>query len=360
MMLRSEVEKGLRQQADHCAHNGAPGTAAICRAMIALARGDTECGKAIANWPRGIIDDAVPLRLAGGIHDLYRRGLEPALRAVYHGETGDGETGDQVLIDKMLADIVARHDADLVRWFGSAPQTNEAGRSAGFVAALHWLSARTAPQFELLEIGSSAGMNLLIDRWRYDLDGIISGPANAPLTIHPEWRGPPPPACRFAIDSVRGCDLNPIDVNDEAAAERLRAYIWPEMAERFARMDAGISMIRQHGVDLVRADAADWVETQLSLPQRPGVTRTLMHSIVWQYLPEQTQSRITSAMETAAAQASAEHPLAWIALETNRETMRHELSVRYWPGGNDPVLLGQAHAHGIWFDSFMGSARKNP
>ncbi len=345
MMLRAEVEKGLNQQADHCAHNSAPGTAALCRAMVALAKGNTLCGQKIANWPRGIIDDAVPLRLAGGIHDLYRRGVEPALGAVYRGEISS-----QAAVDELLAEIVGRHDAALLDWFDSAPQTNEAGRSSSFVAAMHWLSSRVAANFELMEIGSSAGMNLLINRWRYDLSGVISGPDDAPMTIHPEWRGPPPPETPFTIHSVRGCDINPIDVRDDAAANRLRAYIWPEMPERFARMDTGIDMVRRHGVNLVKCDAADWVEAQLALPQTGGITRTLMHSIVWQYLPETTQTRITNAMELAAKSATLDKPLAWIALETNRSTMRHELRVRYWSDGSLPVQLGEAHAHGVWVE----------
>jgi hypothetical protein len=345
MMLRTEVEQGLHQQADHCAHNGAPGTAAICRAMVALAKGGSACGAAIANWPRGIIDDAVPLRLAGGVHDLFRRGAEPALAAVYKGELVD-----QQAVDALLADIVSRHDAALLGWFESAPQTNEAGRSSSFVAALHWLSSRVLPQFELLEIGSSAGMNLLIDRWRYDLDGVMSGPDDAAVTIRPEWRGSPPPHTPFTIKSVRGCDLNPIDVNEDSAANRLRAYVWPEMPERFARMDAGIEMVRRHGIDLVQSDAADWVESQLALSHVRGTTRVLMHSIVWQYLPETVQTRIIAAMEYAAQGATPEAPLAWIALETNRATMQHELHVRYWPGDGVAARLGEAHAHGAWVE----------
>jgi len=130
----------------------------------------------------------------------------------------------------------------------------------------------------------------------------------------------------------------------------LRAYIWPEMTERFARINAGIAMIRERGVDLVQSDAAGWVEAQLATPQVFGTTRVLMHSIVWQYLPAETQARITKAMETAAALATPERPLAWITLETNRDTFQHELMVRYWPTGGKMTVLGTAHAHGAWVE----------
>ena len=346
MALAAEILSGLNDQADHVVNNGAPGTAAICRALIALAEGNTLCGRRIAAWnPQAVLRDALPLRIAGGFHDLFRRGVEPDLGKIYRGEISD-----LVEVEALVGAVVARHDAELLLWFDSPPQTNEAGRSASFVATLHWLASRVTPDFELNEIGSSAGMNLLIDRYQYDLGGVISGPEEAAVTIRPKWNGPPPPADPFTIRSVQGCDIQPIDVRDAAAATRLMAYIWPEMPERFERMEAGIKMIRAHPVDLVQADAADFVEARLATPQASGTTRVLMHSIVWQYLPEAVQQRIQAAMADAGSKATAHKPLAWISLETNRATFRHELKVSYWPGDGKPLLLGEAHAHGIWLN----------
>jgi len=343
MERRDEIERQIGEQADHAAHNDAPATAAVCRALIALARGGTACGARIANWPGDVLADAMPLRLAGGLHHLFRKGEAPELGAVYAREVDAQDS-----VDAIVADVVARHDADLLPWFDGPPQTNEAGRSSSFVAALHWLASRMTGVFELNEIGSSAGMNLLIDRYGYDLGGVVSGPAGAPCTIRPDWQGPPPPDTRFRIASVRGCDLQPIDVRDDAAADRLIAYIWPEANARFERMEAGIAMIRHRAVDLVQADAADWIAARLAEPQEAGVTRVLMHSIVWQYIPADRQAIIERAMAEAGAAATAERPLAWIALETNRATFRHELKVRHWPGGGEPHLLGEAQAHGAW------------
>ena len=343
MERRDEIERQIGEQADHAAHNDAPATAAVCRALIALARGGTACGARIANWPGDVLADAMPLRLAGGLHHLFRKGEAPELGAVYAREVHA-----QNSVDAIVADVVARHDAELLPWFDGPPQTNEAGRSSSFVAALHWLASRTTGVFELNEIGSSAGMNLLIDRYGYDLGGVVSGPADAPCTIRPDWQGAPPPDTRFRIASVRGCDIQPNDVRDAAAADRLIAYIWPEAHARFERMEAGIAMIRERQVDLVQADAADWITARLAVPQGAGVTRVLMHSIVWQYIPPERRAMIKAAMAKAGAQATTERPLAWVALETNRATFRHELKVRHWPGDGEPHLLGEAQAHGAW------------
>ncbi len=107
--------------------------------------------------------------------------------------------------------------------------------------------------------------------------------------------------------------------------------------------------------DIARADAAEWVEQRLAEPQPAGVTRLLFHSIVWQYLPPAGRIRIEQAMAAAGAAAQAESPLAWVMLETNRATFRHEIRVRYWPGGGVEAVLGEAHAHGAWLEWFGGS-----
>jgi len=343
MNRQDEIERQIGDQADHVMANGAPTTAAICRSVIAIGRGDTACGRRIAAWPGNVLADAMPVRLAGGLHYLFRKGAVPLLAEVY-----GGTTTDQNAIDALVAAVVAQHDCELLPWLDRPPQTNESGRSASFVGALHWLAARTTPVFELNEIGSSAGMNLLIDRYGYDLGGVVSGPADAPYIIRPQWHGPPPPSSPFRIAAVRGCDILPIDARDTAAADRLMAYIWPEATERFERMEAGIAMLRQSPVDLVEADGADFVAARLAKPQAQGQTRVLMHSIVWQYIPAEQQHVISVAMAAAGARATPDRPLAWIALETNSATFRHELKVRFWPGDGAEHMLGEAQAHGAW------------
>ena len=56
--------------------------------------------------------------------------------------------------------------------------------------------------------------------------------------------------------------------------------------------------------------------------------------------------------EAAGARATAERPLAWIALEANRTMHHHELTVQYWSGGEQRLQLGVAHAHGAWLEYF--------
>lgn len=340
------VAAAFGNQVAYCEAGGAPITARICAALRELVErgGGGALLERVRNWPGAPLADALPLRLAGGIHALHLKGTETVLKAIYAGQSGIEDA-------EIIAQVIRNHEAELLPWLDGPPQTNEAGRSANFIAAMLWLADQGLPaRFECLEIGSSAGINLMIDRYHYDLAGVQVGPQPGAMRFKPDWQGNPPPAGEIEIVRTRGCDVAPVDLTDPAQALRLKAYIWPEHTVRFERMEAAIAEAAKCPPDLVQMNAADFIEAELAKPQEAGTTRLLMHSIVWQYVPDDQKARVTAAMEAAGAAATAERPLAWIALEANRVLHLHELVVRQWPGGGEPMMLARAHPHGAAID----------
>lgn len=347
----TDVAEGIRWQAEHATRAGAPITGKIILATLRIAEaGDTATGRRMAAWQGAVLEDAMPLRIAGALHFLHLTGEEPRLAPVYAGLVSD-----QGQIDAIVLEAARKFDTVLLPWLDGPPQTNEAGRSASVMGALLWLSQKFGPKFQLIEIGASAGINTMMARYRYDLGGTKAGPSLSSMKITPEWRGEAPPAGDVEIVDVAGCDLSPMDLTDEAQALRLKSYIWADATERMARMDAAIAMAKRAAPNLVQMDAVEFVTKQLAVPQEAGVTRVLFHTVMWQYLPEASRAAITEAMEAAGAAATQERPLAWIAVETNRATFRHELKLRYWPkngegGGEEAVQLAEAHPHGAWVE----------
>ncbi len=341
----SVVRQAIAWQAEHAEQAGAPRTARVVRAELAILDTDTGLARRMNHWAGLSVADAMPLRVAGGLHWLLLSGADRQLEPVYAGLTTD-----QTVIDAIVAGLARQYDAPLMAWLDHPPQTNEAGRSASIVAALLWLSGKLGPRFEMNEIGASAGVNTMIERYRYDLGGVTVGPADSPMQIAPEWRGPPPPAGEIDIVAIRGCDLAPVDLSDPAEALRLKAYVWPDAPERMGRIDAAAWLAARQPPLVVRKDAGEFVEERLEARQQAGCTRVIYHSVMWQYLPAATRRSITVAMETFGARATAERPLAWVRLETNRATFRHELSVRFWPGGESAATLSEAHPHGAWVE----------
>jgi hypothetical protein len=338
---RSEgVCAAFAAQADYCEANDAPITATLCRTLIAALDEATATGRAVLGWAGNPVADALPLRLAGGVRAAWRAGRAPELAQVFSGTLDVGA---------MRSCLTANDDA-LLLWLDSPPQTNEPGRSAQLMTGLLEIAARHGPQIEILEIGSSAGLNLLIDRYRIDLGGVTTGPADTAVFLKPEWCGSPPPSVPIEIISARGVDIAPVDATTEAGANRLLAYVWADHALRFERMSKALAILRAHPPQLDRGDAADWIEARLAEPQAEGTTRVLMHSIVWQYLGSERQARITAAMEAAGARATPERPLAWVRVEADRTVNRHDISVRSWPGHDATQLIGHAHAHGFWVE----------
>ena len=338
-MASEETNRGaFRIQEFYCRKMDAPIYADICAAIADGLDRSSETGRKILDWAGEPTRDALPLRLIGGLHALVLAEADEALSRVFAGQVSA----------EALNRVLARNDAALLPWLDGPPQTNEPGRSGALIVGLLEVARRCGPRLEVLEIGSSGGLNLLIDRYRFDLGGVAFGPAESPVTITPAWLGDPPELPEIEIVSTRGCDVQPLDVTDPAVEARLSAYVWAETPMRLERLRKAIGMIRAQGVQLDRADAADWMEARLAEPQAEGVTRVLMHSVVWQYVPDGSTARIRAAMEAAGAAATPERPLAWVAMEPDRALGEQVVSVRTWPDGGPRDVVATAHAHAAW------------
>lgn len=339
------IRQAYRLQEHYCTVMAAPITARVCAALAEALTRDTRTGARALDWPGQPTADALPLRTVGGLHALHRAGVAPELSRVFTGAVTDPAEAARI-----IGAALAEHDDALYPWLDGPPQTNEAGRSAALMTGLIDLARRYGHPLELLEIGSSAGLNLLVDRYRYDLRGTLIGPAASPVTIRPEWRGaaPDPVDVRFA--AVRGVDIQPIDARLPENARRLSAYAWADTPERIARIEAGAAMLRETPVDLAQGDAADWLADRLAATQPAGTTRVLVHSVVWQYLGAERQARIRALMVEAAARATADRPLAWVRMEPNTESAMQEVWMQDWPDAPSPRRMARSHAHGAWVE----------
>lgn len=137
--------------------------------------------------------------------------------------------------------VLQRHDAELTAFIANAPQTNEVRRAAGLVAAAHWLKAYTGCDLIASELGASAGLNLVFDRFHLAV-GQGYRPPDSPVQLTPKWQGSLPPAGPYLLRDAQGCDLAPLDLRQKQDLLRLHAYIWADQPERRARTDAAISL----------------------------------------------------------------------------------------------------------------------
>ena len=343
------VRRAFADQSVWCEKLGSPFTARLLKGLGEKLERNSSVGGMVLDWsgPPDAMGDSVPLRLAGALHALVRRGQLPELAGFYPPNTlPDIKT----LTDSALA-AIARMDETICGWLKFPPQTNEVARSGVIFPGLLTIAQETGLPLALFEVGASGGLNLIPDRYAYRLGDAMLGAVGSPLVLSPEWSGsaPLPVPQRPEISSRRGCDRNPLDVTDPSHRERLIAYIWADQPQRLARVKEAITLAQENPPQIEQADAADWVEENISLAPQTGVTRVLFHSIAFQYFSPSAQQRIEEHIKRAGARATADAPLAWLAFE-QAQGQGPCLTLRLWGGassgtGETRILAKANNAH---------------
>jgi hypothetical protein len=333
----------FRRQAGYCAELGSP----LWAEAMGRVAADIEAGGAfarfLADWEGDIERGILPGRLFGGLHFLALGGEAPALAAQLPSTGGRPDTAFWSAVRQTLVENERR----LRPFLDHPPQTNEVGRSAIFLGGFLEIAARSRLPLSLHEIGASAGLNLCWDRFAYHLGPHRWAGRDPGLTLTAEWRGP---AARFDIHPTvaerHACDRRPIDLAEPEARLRLEGYVWPEQLDRLARLRAAIALASKMGVRVDAADAIDW--TARKLAARPaGQAMVIYHSVVLQYFDAASRRDFADMIEAAAAEATAESPLAWLSFEQESPERDFELTLAYWPGG-ERRRLASAQPHGRW------------
>jgi len=342
MSQEALVREAFSVQSGWCTKLGSPFTARLMDVLGEHLDRQSATGCKILDWqgPAGAYGDAVPLRLAGALHALVRRGRLPQLAEHYP----PNPLPSPISMTNGVMAAIKDADAEICEWLDHAPQTNEVARSAILYPGLMLIAAETRLPLALFELGASAGLNLISDKYAYRIGEQALGDPTSSVILSPNWSGSFPTGATPKILSRRGCDRNPIDVTDRTQRERLLGYVWPDQAERISRIEAAIEMVGNLKPQIDKSDAAEWVDDEISTPAEMGVVRVLYHSISFQYFPDDTKNRILSRMEIEGHKATPQAPLAWLAFEFH-EDQGARLTLKLWPGGIERVIA-TADAHG--------------
>jgi hypothetical protein len=294
-----------------------------------------------------LFDHAVALRWLGALHEIALEAPGGALAETYPFATRPGDP------ERAWPLILAALDGQAERvttFMSHEPQTNEVRRSAVLLPGFLTIAAEIALPLRLIELGASAGLNQLWERRRYHLGEAGDwGPADAPVVIDADWRGPPPPlAAPVAIAGRAACDRAPVDLADPLARRRLKAFVWPDQIDRLARLDAAIIESLAAGVTVERADAVDF--TRRVAAPAPGLATVVFHSVFFQYMPAASQAALVETLAGHGQSAVPGAPLAWLRMEPSAAINGiMELRLTTWPGGRER-LLATAHPHGAWVE----------
>jgi hypothetical protein len=286
-----------------------------------------------------------PNLLFAAVHFLLLQGVKHPLARLYPSLNGGRHVGEDPF--PAFRDFCLSNRAAVVELIHSRRvQTNEAGRSSALQPAFAVVAARSGLPLSLVEIGSSAGLNLVGDRYRYSYGGPETGAHDSPVLIECRLRGELRPPTSIAPVAWRlGIDREPVDVSDPEQALWLRALVWPDQPWRAEILLHALEVARRDPPPLLRADALEVLPGVLAGVPDQAALCVFSSFTIYQFRPEQRE-RLEAQVEAAARS----RPVYRVRLE--------------WFPGEKPFLdldqlegdrrthtrLAAAHDHGLWLE----------
>lgn len=230
-------------------------------------------------------------------------------------------------------------------------QTNEAGRSS-FMYPLLLTTQRLGGvrPLALIEVGASAGLTLVPDRYAYDYGtGVHYGDLASPLTLTCTLRGDgvPPLAGSLSVAWRTGVDLNPLNLDDPIDRRWLRALIWPDHPDRAHRLDvAARAAARGPRPHIHQGDATELLPGLLA--QAPAdSTVVVFHTAVLAHFTAESRTTFVRRLP----ELSTLRPFTWIQGEPGPDR-QPRLRITQLANGRIQTddLLGLYHPHGAWLE----------
>ncbi|WP_148928048.1 DUF2332 domain-containing protein [Paenibacillus methanolicus] len=294
----------------------------------------------------------IPNLMFGAVHALLMQGAVHELREYYPSLTPIARP--EALAFPCFRDFCRRHAQELVALLESRRvQTNEVGRCAYLYPAFCEIYAIASRPLTLVEIGTSAGLQLLWDRYAYRYNGVDAYGSPASLVrLDSEIRGKRQPSLRKLSPPVAariGIDLHVNDLGREEDALWLKALIWPEHHDRRTRLDSAAKLVHACRPDLVEGDALALLAGLVSaMPKEAAVC--VFHTHVANQFSYVEKNQLMAQLDQIGMSRDIFH------LYNNMQDPL--LHLDYWQKGRRQrsLVLAETDGHGRWFRWLLGSS----
>lgn len=205
----------------------------------------------------------IQFRLLAGVFRLVLTGEAPELIRFYPC-LGGTEPASRAW--PVMREVIAAHTDEIHAALAVAPQTNEVGRSAALLAGIFDLVAASGVRhIRLLELGASAGLNLLLDQYAFRADSWHFGPSDSKVQFADAIVGEVQPGS-FEIMARAGCDPNPVDATTADGRLLLTSFVWPFDLDRHSAWGPPSRSLRHTRCEWTRLPPASGYPTHWRLP----------------------------------------------------------------------------------------------
>lgn len=232
-------------------------------------------------------------------------------------------------------------------------QTNEVGRCAYLMPGFMTIAAENPGRpLALLDVGTSAGLNLNWDQYRYVYSsGDVFGPTESGVVIECDARNglPELPTVFPKVNFRVGIDLAPVDLGDDEEYQWMQALLWPEHQDRGARLSAARGVWLQSPPAILRGDAVDLLaDTLKDVPQESALC--VFHCHTLNQFSAEAKERFGDILRAASMERVVYH----MSSEGDRVSLRRIVN-----GFATALLTARRQVHGRWV-AFDTHARVSP
>jgi hypothetical protein len=254
---RRRLARRFRRQQSF-AEDTSPLAACLCGIVadwLEVSSGDDQVATWLLDVSRECSSFAVPMLLMAALHRQILAGA-PGMRSLaeFFPSVGGLKAVSAPAIEPQLRAAILAHQPQLALFIRSATvQTNETARGLCWVLPVlyaGWASVN------VIDLGCSAGLNLVADQRHYRLLGENCAPLGVDIGLgQPEQfvlscSGdfvPPPTTTIPGIFSRTGCDQRPLPLADAEDELDLASFVWGDQLHRLKMLRLGIAALRRVG-----------------------------------------------------------------------------------------------------------------
>ena len=290
----------------------------------------------------------VPNLFLGAAHLLLLKGAQHIV-STFYPSVSEASAPDENAYP-YFREFCLQHSHEIIELISTRlVQTNAVRRCACLLPAFSIVAERThGLPLSLVEIGASAGLNLLWDSYGYDYgEGRHYGNVSSTVQLACNPRGRTLPSILEPFPDIGlkvGIDLNPIDLSDPDAVLWLRALIWPEHRERVEILKGAIEIARRDPPTMLAGDALDLLPEVLD--SAPGDSALcVFHTHTVNQFSAEGKERLSAIID----EYGSKRDLYLISIEgqSNIEGVLVEL-VAYEKGRRTRTALAHSDPHGRW------------
>lgn len=287
----------------------------------------------------------VPNLLFGSVHYLLLKGKEHELKQYYPNLTnGHKKVEEETFL--CFKDFCLVHKDEIVLILRSKlVQTNEVRRCAYLYPIFSLIYSKVNKPLSLIEIGTSAGLQLLWDKYSYSYGtDEIYGSKDSKVHIVSKIKGNNKPVILSEsppINSKVGLDLHISDLRNYEDYLWLKSLIWPEHLERLELFEKAAGYYKDNPVELIEGDGFTLLENILEKTDKDTAI-CVFHTHVANQISEELKYKLEESIKNFAEEDI---------FHIYNNMWDRKLHLDYFIDGVEyNETIGNIDGHGRWFE----------